>query len=233
MSDTDKPLLRNVAVQLQKRLSQWKVSAWPNSWSASLLAFAVGCLLVMTSSALVGQSRRPHAAAAAAAGSLGGLYAGAEGSLLVAPRAATGSRRVLEDGSCPCSSGTAADPSIQPRPKRRILIFYHIFVANQWLSVLEDQISKMVYSGLYHEASTIICGIAASTQEDIQQAANMLAAYGTKFDIGAAQVNSPLNERLTMNLIRERAAPSDRVLCVTSHFLRLALIMAAPAEEEC
>ena len=60
-------------------------------------------------------------------------------------------------------------------------------------------------------------------QEDIQQAANLLAAYGTKFDIGAAQVNSPLNERLTMNLIRQRSLPGDRVLCVppraiSSHF---------------
>ena len=222
MSDTDKPLLRNFETQLQKKLSlyssQWKAPVRPNSWTASLLAFTVGCSFVMMSSALL---RHSHRSQPAAAGTIGGLYAGVEGSLLVAPRAATGKRRVLEDGLCPCSGGEAADLSMQPRPKRRILIFYHIFVANQWLSVVEDQISKLVFSGLYHGASTVVCGIAAASQEDIQKAASLLAAYGTKFHIGAVQVNSPLNERLTMNLIRDRAAPDDRVLCASSNCLRL------------
>ena len=253
MSDTEKPLLRTLEKELQKLRN---LPIRTHGWQASLLAFAVGCLFVMTSSALLSHSSNSRTAAI---GSVGGLYAGLESNLLVAPRAATSNRRVLEDGSCSCSGSTAADLSAIPHVNRRILIFYHIFVSNQWLSVVEDQIAKLLYSGLYHEATAVICGIAGSSQvhaasamsqadgccasstlasllpgtiaprrqeaidghvalmqEDIQQAANLLAAYGTKFDIGAAQVNSPLNERLTMNLIRERALPGDRVLCAAA-----------------
>ena len=82
----------------------------------------------------------------------------------MATRTVTSSRRVLEDASCPCSGGSATDVGVQPHVKRRILIFYHIFVSNQWISVVEDQIAKLVYSGLYHEAASIICGIAGASQ---------------------------------------------------------------------
>lgn len=95
---------------------------------------------------------------------MGGIYAGPEGSWLVAPRGATSNRRVLEDGSCPCASGSPADRSAKLLVKRRILIFYHIFVSNQWVSVVEDQVAKLVYSGLYHEATAIVCGIAGASQ---------------------------------------------------------------------
>ena len=71
-------------------------------------------------------------------------------------------------------------------------------------------------------------------QDDLQQAANLLAAYGTKFDIGAAQINSPLNERLTMNLIRQKTLPGDRVLCVprASH-PRPFLSICTPCASQC
>ncbi len=158
MSDTEKPLLRTLEKELQKLRN---MSTRPHGWQVSLLAFTVGCLFVMTSSALLRQSHSSHAAAV---GSLGGLYTGLEGSLLVAPRTASSNRRVLDDGSCPCSAGSRAHLSMQPHVTRRILIFYHIFVSNQWISVVEDQLAKLVYSGLYHEATAIICGIAGSSQ---------------------------------------------------------------------
>ena len=158
MSDTEKPLLRTLEKELQKLRN---MGTRPHGWQASLLAFTVGCLFVMTSSALLKPSHRSHAAAV---GSMGGLYSGLEGSLLVAPRKASSNRRVLDDGSRPCSTGLAADLSVQPHVRRRILIFYHIFVSNQWISVVEDQLAKLIYSGLYHEATAVICGIAGSSQ---------------------------------------------------------------------
>ena len=158
MSDTEKPLLRTLEKELQKLRN---MNTRPHGWQASLLAFTAGCLFVTTSSALLRQSHRSHAAAV---GSLGGLYTGLEGSLLVAPRTASSNRRVLDDASCPCSTGSPAGLTAQPHVKRRILIFYHIFVSNQWISVVEDQLAKLVYSGLYHEATAVICGIAGSSQ---------------------------------------------------------------------
>ena len=158
MSDTEKPFLRTFEKELQKVRN---LTIRPQGWQASLLAFAVGCLFIMTSSAVLRKSTRSQTAAV---GSMGGLYAGLEGSFLVAPRAATSNRRVLEDGLCPCSGGTGADLSAKPHIKRRILIFYHIFVSNQWISVVEDQLAKLIYSGLYHEATAVICGIAGSSQ---------------------------------------------------------------------
>ena len=246
MSDTEKPLLRTLEKELQKLRN---MNTRPHGWQASLLAFTAGCLFVTTSSALLRQSHRSHAAAV---GSLGGLYTGLEGSLLVAPRTASSNRRVLDDASCPCSTGSPAGLTAQPHVKRRILIFYHIFVSNQWDisrggSTREARLQRPVprgngrhlwYRGLLTGATCLsqrqpsCAGVYSGSclahpgtvrvdemlmpvlQDDLQQAANLLAAYGTKFDIGAAQINSPLNERLTMNLIRQKTLPGDRVLCV-------------------
>ena len=41
------------------------------------------------------------------------------------------------------------------------MVFYHVYVANNWEEVVCDQLSKLIFSGLYREAAAIHVGIAA------------------------------------------------------------------------
>ena len=48
---------------------------------------------------------------------------------------------------------------------RRVVVFYHVYAASTWEDVVADQVTKLIFSGLYHEASAILVGIGAPEQQ--------------------------------------------------------------------
>ncbi len=49
--------------------------------------------------------------------------------------------------------------------------------------VVEDQAAKLLFSGLYHAASGVHCGVGAPTQDAALLATALLQSFGKKFQV--------------------------------------------------
>ena len=61
--------------------------------------------------------------------------------------------RKLTELRSPQASAVAA-PITHPS-RGRIMIFYHVHAVNNWKWVVQDQLSKLIYSGLYNYATEV------------------------------------------------------------------------------
>ena len=49
--------------------------------------------------------------------------------------------------------------------------------------VVEDQAAKLLFSGLYHAASGVHCGVGAPAQDAVLLATALLQSFGKKFQV--------------------------------------------------
>ena len=88
-------------------------------------------------------------------------------------------------------------------------VFYHICAMNHWESVLRDQVSKLVFSGLYDVVETIHC---FCTGPEARRAALVVKTFGKKFCVEVCDAEDTSGERITLMNIHRFVSPQDKVL---------------------
>jgi len=58
---------------------------------------------------------------------------------------------------------------------------------------VEDQAAKLLFSGLYHAASGVHCGVGAPTQDAALLATALLQSFGKKFQAGLLSTGPSLS----------------------------------------
>ena len=124
-----------------------------------------------------------------------------------------------------------------------IKIFYHIYCIETTEIIVQDQINKIIFSGLYQKVETIFCFLIGETKY-IESITQLLARNGKKFKIGAFGYDNPTYktilefnknvvipthpiwldqeanqnpyERFTLLLIKQFINPTDKILYIHS-----------------
>ncbi len=64
-------------------------------------------------------------------------------------------------------------------PGRRIVVFYHVHAINNWECIVQDQLGKLVFSGLYRHMAACYSGVTGRTQQEVRRAhASTLGSLG-------------------------------------------------------
>lgn len=92
--------------------------------------------------------------------------------------------------------------------------------------VVLDHMSKLHLSGLYQRADNVYCFILGE-DDAVEQARQLLAAFGRKFVVAATSRDVEQYERFTLLRMRAYIAPSDKVSCL--HALADASVLHALA----
>ena len=84
-----------------------------------------------------------------------------------------------------------------------ILVFSHNYINHNWFEIVEEQLSKLVYSGLYDNATEIYYGAYAHDQFQLFKFIDLVKFWDTKNKIRI--VNHPFNdgEKQTLILLQE------------------------------
>ena len=96
-----------------------------------------------------------------------------------------------------------------------IYIFYHIYCNATTIGIVQDQVTKIIYSGLYDDVKNIYCFLTGSTSHinDISAFINTLPSKFIVKDIGKDDTSY---ERFTLNKITELIGDEDRFLYIHS-----------------
>ena len=100
-----------------------------------------------------------------------------------------------------------------PRHEGNTYIFYHLYCNEHTFDVARDQITKIIYSGLYHYVDAIYCCLAGN-QAHMTPIKEFLQKNGKKFEIIKEVPNDITYERLTMNEMVSRVKPADKFLYI-------------------
>lgn len=95
----------------------------------------------------------------------------------------------------------------------RVLVIYHIYCNQQTLSVLKDQVTKIVYSGLYDALESVKCFLTGD-EKFMEPIRSFLRDSGKKFIIEATGVDDKTYERFTLNRIPKLLNDEDRFLYI-------------------
>lgn len=95
-----------------------------------------------------------------------------------------------------------------------VYVFHHLYIDNNWRIILEDQLMKIIFSGLYDRVTAIYSTLSGPNADTLDEAAQLLGKFGSKFQILDKQVNSTQYERLTLHQIRHHVAENDVFLYI-------------------
>jgi hypothetical protein len=98
-----------------------------------------------------------------------------------------------------------------PTPTPRILVFYHIYCMKLTEEIVKDQITKILFSGLYDTVDAIYCFITGQA-EIIKNIINILQNHGKKFIIEQIGIDDTSFERFTIHKIKNYIQPEDKFL---------------------
>jgi len=98
----------------------------------------------------------------------------------------------------------------------RTQVFYHIYAAGDWSIVVNDQLTKIAFTGLYKTVQAINCFIVADNQTDLDKATVLLSSWGGKFIIRDSILKDPTYERFTLMKMKPLINPHDRILYIHS-----------------
>jgi len=94
-------------------------------------------------------------------------------------------------------------------------IFYHIYCNDNTYSIVSDQITKILFSGLYDEIDCIYCFLTGE-ENYIDQMIDYLLTCGKKFIIEKIGINDQSFERFTIHKIKNYILPDDKFLYIHS-----------------
>lgn len=77
-------------------------------------------------------------------------------------------------------NGTTAH-SAAAADSARTLVLYHITVSGRWQETVRDQVTKLIFSGLYERLSLVHCTVAGAAHNATAEARLYLSSYGSKF----------------------------------------------------
>lgn len=100
-------------------------------------------------------------------------------------------------------------------PISNTYIFYHIFCNEYTLSVVKDQINKIIYSGLYNNCTKIYCFFTGEKQY-IKICVDYIKKCGNKFSIEDIGINDKTYERFTLLKIKKYIKSNDKFLYLHS-----------------
>lgn len=95
----------------------------------------------------------------------------------------------------------------------RCLVFFHIYCLQSTPGILNDQITKLVFSGTYDAVDAIYCFLAGN-QEHINQCLDLINQSGSKFHVELIQPKDTSYERLTLERIHTYIQPEDKFLYI-------------------
>ena len=111
-------------------------------------------------------------------------------------------------GLCPTLSSSNVTP-----PK--LHIFYHIYCNENTLNVVKDQVTKIVFSGLYDSVTRIHCFLVGDSNI-LVQVVELLESSGKKFHIEDISTEDTSYERFTILKINQFLNPQDFFLYIHS-----------------
>jgi hypothetical protein len=92
-----------------------------------------------------------------------------------------------------------------------IYIFYHIYCDKTTLDIVRDQVTKMIWSGLYAKVKQIYCFLAGAKTE-VSQIEAYIKTLPEKFNIHKKGIDDNSYERLTLNSIKDLVTDTDKFL---------------------
>lgn len=97
----------------------------------------------------------------------------------------------------------------------QLYVFYHIFCNSNTLSVVRDQVTKIIFSGLYDDVSKIFCYLTGK-KEDVAILETFLKTLPKKFIIQEIGIDDQSFERFTLNKIKNILHDKDKFLYIHS-----------------
>jgi hypothetical protein len=94
-------------------------------------------------------------------------------------------------------------------------VFYHIFCKKSTENIVRDQITKIIFSGLYDVVNNIFCFLTGE-EDEIRKIETILKDSGEKFNITAIGINDKSFERFTLHKIRNYITGDDKFLYIHS-----------------
>lgn len=92
----------------------------------------------------------------------------------------------------------------------RIQIVYHITCLNNWRDVVHEQLTRIIFSGLYDLIESVHCFVVSLETEQYTDIITFLASFGSKIIL--QKIVSSGNESVALNFIRTIVEPDDKVL---------------------
>jgi len=99
--------------------------------------------------------------------------------------------------------------------KMTIKVFYHIYCNQYTLPIVREQITKIIFSGLYEKVFAVYCFVTGEPQY-IDEVCNYIQDSGTKFKIPKRIPYDTTYERYTLLEIPNYITPEDKFLYIHS-----------------
>lgn len=96
-----------------------------------------------------------------------------------------------------------------------IYIFYHIYCNPTTIAIVQDQVTKILYSGLYEEVKTIYCFL-SGTESNINHIKAFIETLPSKFTIKEIGKDDTSYERFTLDKIAQLVGDEDKFLYIHS-----------------
>ena len=94
----------------------------------------------------------------------------------------------------------------------KIIIYYHLTLINNWETVLREQCTRIIFSGLYEIVHSIRCYAIDVNGDQETVCRNLLRNYGMKFYLEGVERTG--TEWLTLKNIKDRVEDDDVVLYI-------------------
>lgn len=96
----------------------------------------------------------------------------------------------------------------------KIKIFYHIFCNEFTAKMMRDQVTKIIFSGLYASCDNIYCFLVGNEERYIDECKYIIETSGSKFTLADVGLHDATFERFTLLKIKQYIEPSDYILYV-------------------
>ena len=93
-------------------------------------------------------------------------------------------------------------------------IFYHVYCNKYTMPILKDQITRIIFSGLYEAVTSVKCFLAGDLKADIDEVEAFLKDCGEKFTIEEKGEGDRTFERFTLTKIPKYITDADKFLYI-------------------
>lgn len=93
-----------------------------------------------------------------------------------------------------------------------IYIFYHVHCNDHTVAIVESQVDRIIYSGLYDHVDKIFYFLTGNDDNRVNEISEKFKTCGNKFALGGVGVKDTTFERFTLLKIRNHVKDDDRFL---------------------